>query len=725
VSWLFSCAQTCAARAMGYRIGGPWGSAPPDAAKKRLQANRAEENRFVTTYNKTFCLSKSQSATVVNPPKKMLLPQIGGDAQNAAAFKGAPTPANTINPIATMSMTKSMTKSLSNSSLQLAGRALSTDLLKMNASYEEVTGTLMLKTFKNRDMRRKCLELLARPDLRDIAQDLFKQADADNSGELEFPEIQKVLERLHDEMDLPLPNRDLVESLLKRFDTTGRKVLGQYDFYELLVSQLRRSAFDRGSVLGREFFLTKGKQDVWEVFRREKQLGTGSFGTAYKAKHIKTGEERVIKAVKKSRTALPLDEIEQEILIMRQIDHPNIVRLFEWYEDGNRIYLVLDYLKGGSLKDVVLQLNKKDERGLKEAWIREVIQQSAGGLAYCHALRLIHKDLKDENIMLLQKSANWEKPHVVIIDLGVAEMFSNADPAGRMIGGTPTTMAPEVWMGTFGPKCDVWSLGCIMFELCTGSLPFMAATLQPSAWTRLHKRGPKWDDMKTCADSKVLCKAMLQYDEDQRPSMTQILGFPYFVVAAHELKFVPPEKFASFLNAHKMHRARQGLLLEIAARLPFRRAGEIIRMFSEVDEDKTGTITLDELMAYFTKVGIHDEDLDKTFATLDVDKDGQLSFSEFAAGALLLYQDALEDELHYLFETCDKDNDGILNTQEAETFLSSVRAATDLGGRVSSRTEAFLQSGQISFQQLKDFLMAPLSSRPSSAASSRLSSRAG
>ena len=56
----------------------------------------------------------------------------------------------------------------------------------------------------------------------------------------------------------------------------------------------------------------------------------------------------------------------------------------------------------------------------------------------------------------------WEKPHAVIIDLGVAEMFSVADPAGRFIGGTPTTMAPEVWLGNFGPKCDVWSLGCIM-----------------------------------------------------------------------------------------------------------------------------------------------------------------------------------------------------------------------------------------------------------------------
>lgn len=80
---------------------------------------------------------------------------------------------------------------------------------------------------------------------------------------------------------------------------------------------------------------------------------------------------------------------------MRQIDHPHMVRLFEWYEDATRVYLVLDYLQGGSLKDVIVQLNRKDERGLKEAWIREVIQQSAGGLAYCHNLRLIHKDLKE------------------------------------------------------------------------------------------------------------------------------------------------------------------------------------------------------------------------------------------------------------------------------------------------------------------------------------------
>jgi len=698
---------------MGYRIGGPWGSVSPPV--KKVEVDNGKDERFTTTYSKNFGLAKPRTKLLVNEPSTITTqPHATLSLRVAASMRGAPTPANTLN---------TLTKSMSGS-LQLAGRSLTATLTEpAQPSPSDRRHSLVLKTFQSRDMRRKCLELLSEPNLEKVAADIFKKSDVDGSGQLDFDEVHKLLEQLHNDMDLPRPNRDMVESLMKRFDTSGKKTLSVKDFFQLLVSQLRRSAFDRGSVLGREFFLTKGQANVWDLYRREKQLGTGSFGTAYKAVKIKTGEERVIKAVKKSRTSLPLDEIEQEILIMRQIDHPHMVRLFEWYEDANRVYLVLDYLKGGSLKDVIVQLNKKDERGLKEAWIRDVIQQTAGGLAYCHDLRLIHKDLKDENIMLLEKSDKWEKPHAVIIDLGVAEMFSVADPAGRFIGGTPTTMAPEVWLGNFGPKCDVWSLGCIMFELCTGSLPFMATTVQPSAWTRLHKRGPRWEEMKTCGESKTLCKAMLQYKETDRPSMMEVLDFEYFKTAAHELKVVPPEKFTNFLNAHKLHRARQGLLLEIASRMPFQRAGEIIRMFSEVDVDHTGTITLDELKAYFDKVGIPHDDLAKTFKVLDVDKDGFLSFSEFSTGALLLYQDALEDELHVLFSGFDSDNKGYLTSEEAGQFLDNVRAATDLGGRSSSQIDAMMRSGQVTFQELKDFLMAPVSSRPSSSRSHHSSIR--
>ena len=75
--------------------------------------------------------------------------------------------------------------------------------------------------------------------------------------------------------------------------------------------------------------------------------------------------------------------------------------------------------------------------------------------------------------MLLRKSKTGglidDNPFAIIIDLGIAEMFDPSDPQGKELGGTPTTMAPEVWNGNFGPKCDVWSLGCILFELLTFS----------------------------------------------------------------------------------------------------------------------------------------------------------------------------------------------------------------------------------------------------------------
>merc|ERR1719437_386577 len=113
-------------------------------------------------------------------------------------------------------------------------------------------------------------------------------------------------------------------------------------------------------------------------------------------------------------------------------------------------------------------------------------------MAFCHNLRLIHKDIRDENIMLLRKDPDFDEPFAVIIDLGIAEMFNLADPTGHQVGGTPTTMAPEVWRGNFGPKCDVWSLGCVLFQLLTGEMPFMARSMTPSAWQQLHRRGPDW-----------------------------------------------------------------------------------------------------------------------------------------------------------------------------------------------------------------------------------------
>ncbi|CAK0797213.1 unnamed protein product [Prorocentrum cordatum] len=483
------------------------------------------------------------------------------------------------------------------------------------------------------------------------------------------------------------------------------------EFFELFTALLRRNAFSRPATLSREFFVNKISRDIWGDYEKMRQLGAGTFGTAHLARRRDTREERVVKVVAKARTSKPLDEIEQEILVLRQVDHPHVVRLFEWYEDTSSIYLVIEALKGGTLQNVLLMMQQK-KKALQEGWIQKVVGQVADAMTYCHSLRLIHKDLKDENVMLLRKDPNFDEPFAVVIDLGVAEMFSVADPTCREIAGTPSTMAPEVWSGKFGPKCDVWSLGCIFFELLSGSLPFSANTIQPGPWLKLAERGPNWNLVKTSPQSRMLCKAMLSFAEKDRPTMKKVAQNAYPALQT-KLKLVPPEQFTPLTTFCSQQKAKRSLLLELASRLPMSRSQDIIEMFEGLDVDRSGEIEEAELEEMFLKMGVEDKDLiHRTFEALDCNNDGSLSFSEFAAGALLLFKDMLEESFRAMFVGHDLDGNGKLEPAEAREFLQGVAAAMNPSGDDPALVEVLLaevmaagDGSKVTYEQLRDVVL--------------------
>ncbi|EER07163.1 calcium-dependent protein kinase, putative [Perkinsus marinus ATCC 50983] len=177
-------------------------------------------------------------------------------------------------------------------------------------------------------------------------------------------------------------------------------------------------------------------------------------------------------------------ELEQEIKNMKKMDHPHILKMFEYFEDYNNVYLILELCEGGELMKVIEDTYTKSrgKKRLTEGWIAGLYAQVLEAVSYCHSHGLIHKDIKAENIMLLNKDKTTKNPfdappHVVLIDFGLAEAFDPDRPfVSRHVAGTPYTMAPEVWnatlsrSNTFGLKCDVYSLGCVLFHLFCGEV---------------------------------------------------------------------------------------------------------------------------------------------------------------------------------------------------------------------------------------------------------------
>ena len=157
-----------------------------------------------------------------------------------------------------------------------------------------------------------------------------------------------------------------------------------------------------------------------------------------------------------------LATLTNEIKIMKQLDHPNIVKLYEIYQDTRNIYLITEYLEGGELFDLILK-----SKHFNENIAAKIMKQLLSAIAYCHSKKIVHRDLKPENLLIV-KTNTYE---IKVIDFGLSRTFEpNKNMYSRM--GTPFYIAPEVLKKKYNEKCDVWACGVILYILLSGNPPF-------------------------------------------------------------------------------------------------------------------------------------------------------------------------------------------------------------------------------------------------------------
>ncbi|XP_017291764.1 MAP/microtubule affinity-regulating kinase 4 isoform X1 [Kryptolebias marmoratus] len=247
-------------------------------------------------------------------------------------------------------------------------------------------------------------------------------------------------------------------------------------------------------------------------YRLLKTIGKGNFAKVKLARHILTGREVAIKIIDKTQlNPTSLQKLFREVRIMKTLNHPNIVQLFEVIETEKTLYLVMEYASGGEVFDYLVAHGR-----MKEKEARAKFRQIVSAVHYCHQKNIVHRDLKAENLLLDADS------NIKIADFGFSNEFTEGSKLDTFCG-SPPYAAPELFQGKKydGPEVDIWSLGVILYTLVSGSLPFDGQNLKELRERVL--RGKYRVPFYMSTDCEGILRRFLVLNPTKRCSLEQIM----------------------------------------------------------------------------------------------------------------------------------------------------------------------------------------------------------
>lgn len=408
-----------------------------------------------------------------------------------------------------------------------------------------------------------------------------------------------------------------------------------------------------------------------------REIGVGGYGKVYMAKDkiFKDREVAIKKMVKCNEDHT--QNLVLEVRIMKELDHPNICRLFETYDHDRFMFFVLEYCEGGDLFDRIMVSGK-----LTEEMTSKVMKQVASALMYAHEKGVAHRDLKPENICFC--TTDPESTNIKVIDWGLGKFFQLNSMKSNV--GSSTYAAPEVLDAKVGAEgytsaCDLWSLGVVAYISLSGKPPFWGSFHEQIRKMRAEKypmSSELW--MKTSEDGKDFIRRLLKKEPQERMQLVQVMEHPWIETHADRVDVVMLtqvlEKLEQFSHAPDFFSI---LVASVARQLDFKSLVDVHEVFCRLDTNGDGILDIEEIKAGFeTVLGYASEDshaseleVETMFSRLDLDGTGRLSYTEFCAAGI--GEDAFLEEhvLWAAFKIFDVRDDGRITKEEMQEVLSN------------------------------------------------------
>ena len=427
-----------------------------------------------------------------------------------------------------------------------------------------------------------------------------------------------------------------------------------------------------------ELLVGKSKSNPDSEYKKLKFLGEGAFASVYCVQNKYTDVICAMKVINKSFNCSAEDdkEILNEINILRSMDHPGVLKIFEFYSNKESYSIVTELCPGGELFQQII-----DKGPFNEKYSAYIMYQLFSAVNYCHKMHIIHRDLKPENILIVNKDKDGY-PTIKVCDFGTSKIFEKGVVQRKLVGSS-YYIAPEVLKKSYNEKCDVWSCGVIMYILLSARPPFGGQDdndiMERVATGIYDLESPPFDKLSSSALD--LIRNLLNMDVKQRFTAEQALNHPWFKEnKSQELynKINDSETMKNLILNLKSYK-RTSVIQETALAYlvhHFPQIKDVInscKLFNQMDKSGDGKITKAELLKGLSeryKSKTLEQDVDAIYKNLDMDNNGYIGYEEFVRAAVSKEYFVKDNVLRFAFRYFDKDDSGEITFDEIENLFT-------------------------------------------------------